>query len=192
MGWIYILRPRSAMAENQSVNKVGITDATNPFTRLNKYEKGSQPLYIVYVNVNGDELKSLEKHILVILENIYIKRKDYGAEYFECDFLNLKQVVDKELLPYMNCINGPSSSCLQNDDEYGKYWDTIEKIYVSPYDNTKYTTVSQFKKHMVQQENAAIKKQQKINKTAFKSGTELLRKQGFISKNTSKILDSFI
>lgn len=192
MGWIYILRPRSAMAENQSVNKVGITDATNPFTRLNKYEKGSQPLYIVYVNVNGDELKSLEKHILVILENIYIKRKDYGAEYFECDFLNLKQVIDKELLPYMNCINGPSSSCLQNDDEYGKYWDTIEKIYVSPYDNTKYTTVSQFKKHMVQQENAAIKKQQKINKTAFKSGTELLRKQGFISKNTSKILDSFI
>uniref|UniRef100_A0A6C0J2M9 Bacteriophage T5 Orf172 DNA-binding domain-containing protein n=1 Tax=viral metagenome TaxID=1070528 RepID=A0A6C0J2M9_9ZZZZ len=192
MGWIYILRPRSAMAENQSVNKVGITDATNPFTRLNKYEKGSQPLYIVYVNVNGNELKKLEKHILDILENIYIKRKDYGAEYFECDFLNLKQVVDKELLPYMNCINGPSSSCLQNDDEYGKYWDTIEKIYVSPYDNTKYTTVSQFKKHMVQQENAAIKKQQKINKTAFKSGTELLRKQGFISKNTSKILDSFI
>jgi UDP-3-O-acyl-N-acetylglucosamine deacetylase len=189
MGWFYILRPRSAIAENQPVNKVGITDSVNPFTRLNKYEKGSQPLYITYINVNGVELRNLEKHVLVILENIYVKRTDYGAEYFECDFFNLKETVDKELTPYMDCINSPTT-CLHDKDEYGMYWDTGEKVYISPYDKTKYTTVTQFKNHMVQQENMSIKKQKKINKTVFKSGTELLRNQGIISKTTSKMLDS--
>ena len=186
MGWVYILRPRSAIAENQSVNKVGITDSVNPFTRLNKYEKGSQPLYIVYVNLSGAELKSCEKHILDILEHTYVKRKDYGSEYFECDFLNLKQIIDKELTPYMNC----ESIACKEKDEYGIYWDTAEKVYVSPHDKTKYTSVSHFKKHMIQQENNAIKKQQKRNKALFKSGTELLRKQGVISKSSSKLLDS--
>jgi hypothetical protein len=186
MGWVYILRPRSAIAENQSVNKVGITDSVNPFTRLNKYEKGSQPLYIVYVNLSGAELKSCEKHILDILEHTYVKRKDYGSEYFECDFLNLKQIIDKELTPYMNC----ESIACKEKDEYDMYWDNSEKVYVSPHDKTKYTSVSQFKKHMIQQENNAIKKQQKRNKTLFKSGTEMLRKQGVISKSSSKLLDS--
>lgn len=191
MGWFYILRPRSAIAENQSVNKVGITDSVNPFTRLNKYEKGSQALYIVYINVNGVELKTLEKHILNILENFYAKRKDYGAEYFECDFFNLKKIVDKELSPYMNYTDSPIA-CSHENDEYGIYWDTGEKVYVSPHDGTKYTTVSQFKKHMVQQENISIKKQKKINKTILKNGNNLLKSQGIISKSTSKLLDSLI
>lgn len=180
------------MAEKQSVNKVGITDAVNPFTRLNKYEKGSQPLYVIYVNLSGDELKNLEKMLLEKLGNQFIKRTDYGAEYFECEFQKIKYVVDSTLAPYMNCTQINKDITPKPCDEYKIYWNTAENVYVSPYDKTKYTTASSFKKHMIQKENAEIKRQKKIKKQTMKAGADFLKKNGIISSSTAKLAENFL
>jgi hypothetical protein len=82
-GMIYLLKEREFIKSKESVYKVGRTACIDK--RMKKYPKGSY-LILCLVCKNTYEV---EKLLLTTLNLKYLKRKDFGSEYFEGDVLEM-------------------------------------------------------------------------------------------------------
>ena len=77
MPYIYLIHTRASLNINEPVYKIG---KTNDFSkRISGYAKGSEPILMLYVN-NSD---IFEKLIIEMFNINFIKRTDYGNEYFD-------------------------------------------------------------------------------------------------------------
>jgi hypothetical protein len=88
--YIYLLQEREFVNSKANVYKVGKTRQSN-LKRFNSYPKGS--LILLYSECcNCDKT---EKYILSMLRKKFIKRTEYGAEYFEGDSTEMKLEINK-------------------------------------------------------------------------------------------------
>ena len=74
--YIYLLRTREFIRLNEPVYKLGRT--SNPRNRLSSYPKGSEIVFLMKCT----DCKIAERELLVIFEKVFIKKSEYGAEYF--------------------------------------------------------------------------------------------------------------
>ena len=77
MPYIYIIHTRASLNINEPVYKIGKT--TDFSKRISGYDKGSEPILMLYVNNSN----IFEKLIIETFKIHFIKRTDYGNEYFE-------------------------------------------------------------------------------------------------------------
>ena len=90
MPYIYIIHCRASVNCNESVYKIGKTK--NFEKRLSGYDKGSIPILLLFVK-NSD---SFETYMKTKFTSIFIKRQDYGNEYFEGDVNKMVSVILNE------------------------------------------------------------------------------------------------
>ena len=77
MPYIYIIHCRASINCRENVYKIGKTD--NICNRMHGYDKGSVAIFSLFV-CDSD---SFEKHLIALFTEQFIKRHDYGNEYFE-------------------------------------------------------------------------------------------------------------
>jgi len=78
--YIYLLRPREFYRHNEATFKIGKT-ARNPEARLREYSKGSDLILIMKV----DNCDITERKIISLFDKIFVKRLEYGLEYYSGD-----------------------------------------------------------------------------------------------------------
>jgi hypothetical protein len=83
--YIYLLQEREFINSNEKVYKVGKTRQLN-FERFKQYPKGS----VVLLYSECCDCDRSEKLILSMLRKKFIKRTDYGSEYFQGDCKEMK------------------------------------------------------------------------------------------------------
>lgn len=83
--YIYLLQEREFINSNEKVYKVGKTRQLN-FERFKQYPKGS----VVLLYSECCDCDRSEKLILSMLRKNFIKRTDYGSEYFQGDCKEMK------------------------------------------------------------------------------------------------------
>lgn len=86
--YIYLLKLREFVRNNENVYKIGMTKQEN-HKRFNQYPKGSILLFQI---ICEDCLKS-EKEIIGIFKTKFIHRNDLGNEYFEGDFKTMIELI---------------------------------------------------------------------------------------------------
>lgn len=87
MPYIYLLRTRASININESVYKIGKTSDFNK--RLSGYDKGSEPVLILFVN----DCDIFERILIEMFNTCFIKRNDYGNEYFEGNVSQMIQMI---------------------------------------------------------------------------------------------------
>ncbi len=80
MNFIYIIKIREFVNNNQNIYKIGRTTQDN-LKRFNNYPKGSILLYYFYC----DDCKIIENNIIQLFKKLFIQKKELGNEYFEGD-----------------------------------------------------------------------------------------------------------
>jgi len=79
MPYIYLIHCRASVNIKEKVYKIGKSIDFNK--RLEGYDKGSIPIFTIYVSTCDE----FEKILLTIFRSKFIIRSDYGSEYFEGD-----------------------------------------------------------------------------------------------------------
>jgi hypothetical protein len=92
MGYIYIIYMREFLNSKEQVFKIGRT--RDIVLRVSQYPKGSILLFCCYVE---DEV-GMVRNVKESLADKFVRRTDYGTEYFEGDFDAICSCV-------MSCIN---------------------------------------------------------------------------------------
>ena len=77
MSYIYLLRTRACVNSNEPVYKIGKT--TDFSKRIAEYDEGSEPILLLYVK----DCDTFEKTLINLFNLQFVKRADYGNEYFE-------------------------------------------------------------------------------------------------------------
>ena len=99
MPYIYLIHTRASLNINEPVYKIG---KTNDFSkRISGYDKGSIPILMLYVN-NSD---IFEKLIIEIFNTNFIKRTDYGNEYFEGNVSDMIGIIMDNFKELNMCYN---------------------------------------------------------------------------------------
>jgi len=99
MPYIYLIHTRASLNINEPVYKIG---KTNDFSkRISGYDKGSIPILIIYVN-NSD---IFEKLIIETFKIYFIKRSDYGNEYFEGNVSDMIGIIIDKFKELNMCYN---------------------------------------------------------------------------------------
>lgn len=99
MPYIYLIHTRASLNINEPVYKIG---KTNDFSkRISGYDKGSIPILIIYVN-NSD---IFEKLIIETFKIYFIKRTDYGNEYFEGNVSDMIGIIMDKFKELNMCYN---------------------------------------------------------------------------------------
>ena len=99
MPYIYLIHTRASLNINEPVYKIG---KTNDFSkRISGYDKGSIPILIIYVN-NSD---IFEKLIIEMFNINFIKRTDYGNEYFEGNVSDMIDIIMDKFKELNMCYN---------------------------------------------------------------------------------------
>ena len=80
---IYLLREREFIRLNEDIYKIGRSKHIK--TRMNSYPKGS----VIELMIGCSNSIQCEKDLLAIFRNKYIEHKEYGAEYFEGNKLDM-------------------------------------------------------------------------------------------------------
>lgn len=91
MGYIYIIYLREFLQSKQLVFKIGRT--RDIVLRFSQYPKGSILLFCCYV----ENEVSMENHVKENLSAKFVRRTDYGHEFFEGEFVAIRSCV-------MSCI----------------------------------------------------------------------------------------
>ena len=114
--FIYILREREFLTNNDNVYKIGRSSMSN-CTRMKSYPKGSQ---IVSINSCIDSIKF--EHILIqLFKYKFIQETAYGTEYFRGDIMEMKNAILKLLLDESKGYsNGGNIASLQLDIDNNK------------------------------------------------------------------------
>lgn len=95
MQYIYLIRLREFVRLNEPTYKVGKTTQT-PNGRLGGYPSGSE----VYLFKGVSNCHELEKRILVRFKQIFVHRKEYGAETFSGPVVKMIEVIEHEVALY--------------------------------------------------------------------------------------------
>ena len=99
MPYIYLIHTRASLNINEPVYKIG---KTNDFSkRISGYDKGSEPILMLYVN-NSD---IFEKLIIEMFNTNFIKRTDYGNEYFEGNVSDMICIIMGKFKELNMCYN---------------------------------------------------------------------------------------
>jgi hypothetical protein len=88
--YIYLLQEREFMNSKANVYKVGKTRQSN-LKRFDSYPKGS----VILLYSECCNCDKTEKYILSMLRKKFIKRTEYGAEYFEGNSIEMKLEINK-------------------------------------------------------------------------------------------------
>jgi len=89
--YIYLLQTRESRRLNESIYKVGKTKQSD-MRRLSQYPKGS--MLLLYSECL--DCDKTEKIILTMLRNKFIPHTEYGSEYFEGNYIEMKFEINKE------------------------------------------------------------------------------------------------
>jgi len=82
--YIYLLQEREFIKLNENIYKIGRTSKNN-LTRFNQYPKGSD----LKIQLKCDNSIYIERELIKIFNDKYIKRKDIGNEYFEGNYKSM-------------------------------------------------------------------------------------------------------
>lgn len=93
--YIYLIRPREFLRLNESTYKIGKT-VQHPNNRLGTYPPGSE-ICVVFSVTNCHEM---ERRLIRRFKQLFIHRKDYGAEYFTGSIYDMKMVIMQEIMAY--------------------------------------------------------------------------------------------
>ena len=134
LGYIYLLQPLRSIKDNQKIYKIGKTTRNN-FKRFNEYPIGS--ILLLQSSCNNCDL--MEKHLLKLFNEKFVKETNYGREYFNGDLIEMKKLINSEIINEENIVNYDNNNVtseLQNsiiDDMVSN--DEIDEIYdEEPYD----------------------------------------------------------
>ena len=94
---IYLLREREFIRLNEEIYKIGRSKHIK--TRMNSYPKGS----VIELMIGCSNSIQCEKDLLAIFRTKYIEHREYGAEYFEGNKLDMINTITTYL-------NTPTSS----------------------------------------------------------------------------------
>ncbi len=90
MPYIYLIHCRACVNSGESVYKIGKT--VDFSKRIDGYDKGSIPLFTLYVA----ECDEFERYLIFLFSTKYKQRRDYGVEYFEGDATQMINVIMSE------------------------------------------------------------------------------------------------
>lgn len=127
--YIYLIRPREFLRLNESTYKIGKT-TQHPNNRLGTYPLGSEICVVFSVT----DCHEMEKRLIRRFKQLFIHRKDYGAEYFTGSVYHMKMVILQEIMAYemdqhLNNIDCPMEP---NDEEQNDYPDSDEQSELIP------------------------------------------------------------
>ena len=86
-GYIYLLQPLRSIIDNKNIYKIGKTKRNN-YKRFNEYPNGS--ILLLQSSCNNCDL--MEKHLLKLFDERFVKETDYGKEYFNGDLIEMKKL----------------------------------------------------------------------------------------------------
>jgi hypothetical protein len=92
-GFLYILREREFLKTNELIYKIGKT--INMRSRMPAYPKDSR-LYLCFYC--SSDIDVMEKHMILVFDDIFVKRVDIGAEYYEGDIVQMLTVMTQYCL----------------------------------------------------------------------------------------------
>ena len=99
-GYIYLLQPLRSITDNQKIYKIGKTKRNN-FKRFNEYPSGS----ILLLQSSCNDCDLMEKHLLKLFDGKFIKETNYGREYFQGDLIEMKKLINSEVMNEKNIVN---------------------------------------------------------------------------------------
>jgi len=80
MNYIYLIYPGRFAEHNNAVYKIGKT-TRSPDKRILEYENGTEVILITRV----DDCNIMERQILKLFDELFVKRTEYGLEYYSGD-----------------------------------------------------------------------------------------------------------
>jgi len=89
---IYLIKTAKAIDNNESVFKIGKTRQPD-FKRFSKYPKGTK--FVAQFRCNNCHI--MENRLLEIFNTEFIRRRDYGYEYFEGDVSKMTTIITTEI-----------------------------------------------------------------------------------------------
>ena len=92
-GYIYLLQPLCSINSNEQIYKIGKTKRKN-FKRFNEYPLGS----ILILQSSSNDCDLMERKLLKLFDEKFIKKTDYGREYFEGNLIEMKKIINSELM----------------------------------------------------------------------------------------------
>ena len=106
-GYIYVVHTRACIDCNRDVYKIGKTKDYEK--RIKGYTKGS--IYKLVLRVS--DFHRTEQKLIKLCRKTLIERKDYGCEYFECQLINIVNLVinNSNLIDVIINLIG-NSSCI--------------------------------------------------------------------------------
>ena len=104
-GYIYLLQPLRSITSNEDIYKIGKTKRDN-FKRFNEYPIGS----ILLLQSSCNNCDVMEKILLKIFDEKFIKKKDYGREYFQGDLIEMKKIINYEIMNEGFVINNNNNN----------------------------------------------------------------------------------
>jgi hypothetical protein len=107
---IYLLREREFINTDEPIYKIGRSTTTIKI-RMYGYPKGSELIYLS----NVIDCVSLERKLIDLLNDKFIKRKDIGNEYFEGNLEDMLKVIRDEI--ELERINHNKLNNLQRPNE---------------------------------------------------------------------------
>ena len=99
MPYIYLVHCRASVNANENVYKIGKSIDFNK--RLSGYDKGTIPIFTIYVK----ECDDFEKILIKLFETKFSHRKDYGNEYFYGNVGEMIQTIMNEYEKYDLCYS---------------------------------------------------------------------------------------
>lgn len=102
MPYIYLIHCRASVNAKENVYKIGKSNDFNK--RLEGYDKGSVPIFTLYVS----ESDRFEKILIAIFSGKFILRKDYGNEYFQG---NVSAMMNTIVKTYNDSIEDHEYNC---------------------------------------------------------------------------------
>ena len=99
-GYIYLLQPLRSITSNEQIYKIGKTKRNN-FKRFNEYPSGS----ILLLQSICNDCDSMEIKLLKLFDEKFIKKTDYGREYFEGNLIEMKKLINSEIMNEENIID---------------------------------------------------------------------------------------
>ncbi len=94
-GYIYLIRTRASVNIDENVYKLGKTSKKFSI-RMNGYDKGYETVFVHPIIL--ENLDNLELLLLNKLEQLFIKRIDYGNEYFEGNYLEMCNIIIRNII----------------------------------------------------------------------------------------------
>ena len=129
-GYIYLLQPLRSITDNEEIYKIGKTKRNN-FKRFNEYPIGS----ILLLQSSCKNCDLMERRLLKIFDEKFIKQKDYGIEYFKGDLFEMKKVINSEIM-YEEVDVDINNNEILSSNNLIEFSTVIESEVVEMYDKT--------------------------------------------------------